>query len=181
MHAGHISLIKSYLKCKDVDNVIVIIGSGVRDDIDQNIAYEIATKLLASYDKVIIRKSVKSSPISDTYDIIENAESGTFVMAASKKGSDYKRINKIINEYSFGGKYYNNISKDVKVAGLFIGCSPLIYEGRKDKFNGEPISATILRNDLLTNNFEHFKTNYKGYNITTIQEIWNILKKEAMQ
>jgi hypothetical protein len=175
---GHISLIQKYLNHPDVKEIKVIIGTGVRNGIDQDLSYEIANKILAPYKNVHIEKSNFSSPITTCYNYIQNVvESGIYALAGSQKQDDYKRVKKFVKDFEIE-KYKK--SKNVKVIELSVYTNPSIYSERNDEYNGTPISASILRKDILNNDYKNFKTNYPYYEEWEIYWIWKKLKENML-
>lgn len=178
MHAGHINLIKSYSNDCNVSHVHILIGPGIRDNINQKISYDIAKRLLRNIRKVRIIQVVENSPILTCYNIVNSTPNTIFSMACSDKGHDYKRVTKLENDYSINGKYFNQKPKDTYVISYNCDIKPLVYSGRNDGYNNTAISSTILRKDVLNNDFDNFKTNYPGFDINTILSIWLTLKNK---
>jgi phosphopantetheine adenylyltransferase len=175
--SAHIELIKRYALRPDVKQVKVMIGSGIRNGIDHKLALRIAKQLLKDVDKASIELTQYASPLLSAYKYIETASPGVYTLASSSKDSDYERVHNFILQHDIDGKYYKVKPKDVKVVELPVNYSALVYTGRNDKYEGKPISASILRNDVITNQYDKFVTNYPGYNSTTLSYIWNILKQ----
>jgi len=175
---AHIDLIKRYLAHPNVKEVKVLIGPGIRNGIGQELALKIAKELLQPFDRVSIEAVNYPSPILASYKYMETAEPGTYALAASKKsnGEDYKRVLKFVKDFQPDGKYVKTLPNDVKAIELSVDAEPLIYKGRTDEFDRMPISASILRRDVLNNDYENFKTNYPGYSEKDIKKIWNLLK-----
>lgn len=175
MHGGHVHLIERYLKLDNVNQIKVFIGSGIRDGIDNNLSFIVAQKLISN-DKVSIEFSVYPTPILTSYKFIETADPGIYAMASAKKDNDYNRVRNFVKGHSIGGKYYDLKPKGVEVIELSLDLEPLKYISRTDENEGKYISASILRNDVMNNDFENFKTNYPNHNISVIQEIWNLIR-----
>lgn len=174
---AHVDLIKSYVNHPNVKEVKVLIGPGVRNNITQNDALQIAHILLADIDNVSIEAVNYPNPIMAAYEYIMNeAKFGTYALAASKKEDDYKRVEKFVREFSISGRYYDKKSKNVKVIELFVDTEPRLYKDRTDDLNGTPISASVLRRDILNNDFYNFETNYPELGEYETRELWKILK-----
>jgi hypothetical protein len=172
---AHIALIKDYLtKYNFVNKIIIFIGPNKRDFIDQELAYELAINILSDLPVEIIKTN--KSPILYLYSWIEdkNREINNYAMISSSKGLDYKRSLEFTKNYTIK-KYKNNLQPNVKVVNIDT-LSPIIFKGRNDIYNETPISASIIRKDLLNNNYEMFKTGYPNINEDKIQYIWNKLK-----
>lgn len=175
MHGGHIHLIEQYLKLDNIKEIKVLIGSGIRGGIDRIMSIEIAKKLISN-DKISLEFSNYLSPILTSYKFIETANPGIYAMLGSKKDNDYTRVIDFVNGYSASGKYHKLKPNNVEIIELSIDIEPLKYIKRTDKNNGNYISSSILRDDVLNNDFENFKTNYPNHNIDIIQNIWNLIK-----
>ena len=63
MTGGHVSLIKKYAEDPRVKEVQVLIGPGIRNGIDQDLAYQISRTLLEDVPKVKILPSEYATPI----------------------------------------------------------------------------------------------------------------------
>jgi hypothetical protein len=176
MHAAHVELIKHYSTHSNVKEIKVLIGSGVRNGITQKEAIQIAKILLSSFPKVSIEASIYPSPILTAYKYIETAEPGIYALGGSKKEDDYSRVLKFVKDHSETGTYYNLKPKDVKVIELLVDTTPILYKDRTDEYNGQPISASILRQDILNDDFYNFETNYPEYGEYETREIWKIIK-----
>ena len=177
MHAGHIDLINRYSEDPCVNEIQILVGPGTRGDIDQAVAVCIAQNLLTGALSDIPIKVVAVSdntPMTTAYKFMEVADPGTYAMAASsKEAENSQRIQRFVTNHN-NGKY--KLPEDVKVVEMPVNVEPLIYEERNDNNNGKPISASVLRQDLIDNNFENFKTNYPNFDIDTITTVWNLLK-----
>lgn len=176
MHAGHIDLISRYSADPAVNEIKILVGPGVRDDISQDIAVNIIATLIND-PKVKIEKVKETSPILAAYKFIETAQPGTYTLASSSKEEDYKRVKNFIDQHKEDGKYFHLKPKDVNVIELPIDASPLIYRGRFDQYENTPLCASILRGDIRNNDFENFKSNYSNLSSEAITNIWQLLKK----
>jgi len=176
LHYGHIQLVRRYAEHPDVKEVKVLIGPGIRNGINQQTSLDIAQELLAEFDNVTIEAIQYPSPILACYKYIETAEPGIYAMAGVRKGDNYKRVLDFVKEHNTGGKYENKKPKDVDVIELLINTEPIVYHNRTDDKEEQPISASILRKDVLNNDFENFKTNYPFIKQNKIIKIWNILQ-----
>jgi len=177
---AHVYLIKEYLRQhKSITKIILFIGPNKRDFIDQELAYELALNTLSDLPVEIIKTA--KSPIMHIYSWIEdkNREIGNYAMISSSKGSDYKRTLEFTKNYTIK-KYKNNLPLNVKVVNID-SINPIIFKGRTDEFNEIPISATIIRNDVLNNNYKLFKTGYPNIEEDKIQFIWNKLHEKITE
>jgi len=183
IHGGHISLIRRYSDLPEVKKIVVLVGPKNRDGIDQDKAVKIAERLTSDIDKVIVEKVYWPSPILTAYKIIGDASPGYYALAASAKGEDYKRVKDFVFKHSKGNKFSRE-DEGVYVIEFPINTDPLVFMGRNDNHEGEPISASVLRNDIINNDFNNFKTGYPNSSIDDIKYVWNELKdsiiKEAL-
>ena len=176
MHAAHVSLIKRYASHPNVKEVKVLIGPGVRNGITQKEAFQIVEELLSSLNNVTIEAVKYPSPILTIYKFMETADPGIYAMAAVRKGKDdedYKRVLKFVKNFSPAGKYFHTLPKGVSVIELPVNTKPVLYKGRTDEYEGTPVSASILRQDIFNDDYNNFRTNYAGYDEDIIKYIWN--------
>jgi len=178
MTGGHFDLINRYVIDPTVNEIKIFVSQKIRGEISQETALTIILKLLENIPKVTIKEVEEYSPMIPIYEFIKVAPPGKYALASSTKEDYYKRVNKFVKYHSVGGKYFNDIPKGVKIIELSIDASPLNYYGRSDDFENKPICASILRNDVINNDFENFKTNYPGCTNEIINIIWNLLKKK---
>ena len=57
----------------------------------------------------------------------------------------------------------------------------MYYKGRTDDKEGAPISASILRRDILNNDYKNFQTNYPGYPEKIVKNLWKLLKPVVVE
>ena len=161
MTGGHLSLIRKYAEDPRVKLVRVLVGPGERNGIDQDLATHIAEILTSNIDKVDVIKTPHVSPILASYKCIENVKPGVYCLAASTKDDDYKRVQEFVDNHRPGGKYPT--PKGVSVVELSIDVEPAIFKNRLDEHKNQPISASVLRNDVINKDFKNFKTGYPIY------------------
>jgi len=171
MTGGHLSLIKKYAEHPDVKEVQVFIGPGIRNGIDQQLAYEVSKELTKDIPNVKLLPSKYPTPILTSYKVIETANPGIYCLAASSKGDDYTRVKEFTKEHQLGGKYYR---KEVKVIELPVEVTPDTFKNRWDEFKEQPISASIIRNDIINKDYDNFKTGYPEYSKPSL--IYGMLK-----
>ena len=176
IHGGHLSLIKKYAEHPDVKEVQVFIGPGVRNGIDQNLAYEVSKELTKDIPNVKLLPSEYATPVLTSYKTIETADPGTYCLAASSKGDDYIRVKEFTKEHQLGGKYYR---KEVKVIELPLDVTPETFKRRLDENKDQPISASILREDIINKDYENFKTGYPEYSKPSL--IYGMLKDRVIK
>jgi len=178
MTGGHLDLIKRYSEHPEVKEVLVLVGPGVRDGIDQAKAVRIAERLTEDLPNVKVEGVKWPSPVLTAYKIVEEAESGTFALAASSKEvENAKRITDFVFKHSPEGKFYD---PDVNVVELPIDISPTTFIGRDDEHEGEAISASVLRNDIVNDDFDNFVAGYPESDPDDIDFIWKELAETIM-
>lgn len=173
-HGGHLDLIKKYSEHPEVNEVKVLVGPGIRDGITQDVAVNILRKLCENMKKVKIISVTWPSPVLSAYKMIGEAKEGSYALAASSKEEENTdRIKRFVEQHSATGKFKR---EGIRVKELPVDISPLIFAGRNDKFEGEPISASVLREDLMANDLEHFVTGYPDNSEEQINYVWSHLK-----
>ena len=177
-HEGHLMLAKGYASMPNVSEVVILITPKERDGITVQDAKQIWNQLLVGVPNVRVQETKIPSPLTAAYEYVKtDAKTGeTVALGASSKGDDYARVRDFVAQHQEGGKYFRN---GVSVVELpFESSRPLLYRGRTDGKDGQPISASQLRADLAANDFENFKTNYPSIQSNSqIQTIFGILKK----
>lgn len=174
-HAGHLDLISRYSADPAVNEIKILVGPGIRDEISQDIAVDIISTLIKD-PKVKIEKVKEVSPVLAAYKFIETANPGTYALASSKKEEDYKRVQKFVEQHKENGKYFNIKPVGVEIIELPVDTSPLKYYGRNDQYENTPLCASILRDDIRKNDFNNFASNYRGCPKESISNIWRLLK-----
>jgi hypothetical protein len=178
MTGGHLSLILRYAEDLAVGKIRILVGPGIRNGIDQNVAAIIAERLTRDIDKVSVEKVQWPSPVLTAYKIVGEAKPGYYALAASTKGEDYKRVQDFVAKFGSGGKYLP--PEGVKVIELPVNADPLLFVGRNDEHEGEPISASVLRNDIVNDDFDNFVTGYPDSDPDDIQFVWDQLAETVM-
>jgi len=179
-HEGHFMLAKGYADMPNVEKVVILITPKERDGITVQDAKQIWKILLTGITNIEVQETQYPSPLMASYKYIENdAKQGeTIALGASSKGDDYNRVRDFVTQHQKDGKYYKN---GVSVVELpFESSKPLLYKGRTDGKDNQPISASQLRADIAANDFVNFKTNYPSIKLDTqIQAIYSILTKKS--
>jgi len=178
MTGGHLDLIKRYASHPDVGLIKVLVGPGIRDGIDQTKAYKIATRLTKDIDNVVVEPVKWPSPVLTAYKEIEQAQPGDYALAASSKGDDYTLVKEFIRKHGPEGKY--TPKEGINVIELSLEVDPLTFVGRNDENEGDPISATILRNDIVNDDMENFVAGYPDSSSEDIDFIWAELAETVM-
>ena len=178
MTGGHLELIQKYAEHPDVKEVRVLIGPGVRDGITQEKAFVIADRLIGDMPKVRIEAVKWPSPVLTAYKIVEEARAGTYALAASSKEQENAdRIKAFVYAHSPSGKFYK---EGVNVIELPVDISPTEFYGRDDEHDGEPISASVLRDDIVNDDLDNFTAGYPNVDPEDIDFIWSELAETIM-
>jgi len=174
-HGGHIDLIKKYAELPEVKEIWVLVGPGVRDGIVQSQAVEMLEKLTEDIKKAVVQAVPWPSPVLAAYKIIEEADKGAYTLAASSKEEENaKRITDFAKKHSPEGKFYR---EGVDIVQLSVNIEPLHFRGRNDEHEGKPISASVLRKDLVDGSLENFMTGYPDSTEEQVSFIWDTLEQ----
>ena len=184
VHAGHIELIKSYLKGdpEHDTNVYVIISNKDREGLSAQTSYDFLNKIFGKFHNFHCMISPDKSPVYTVYNMTATKffGDGLYAMGSSTKEDDVARQLEYNKRFSKNGSYY---TPGVKVLMLIPDGMPF-YQTRDDDFNHTPISSTIMRQDLIRDDYNAFLSAYEvpyitGYvNEPMIQEYYRQLKSE---
>lgn len=172
---GHLSLIRRYAELPNVKEVRLLVGPKSRNGIDQDTAVAIARLFLKNDPKITVEPSKYPSPVLTAYKAVEEASRGEYTLASSSKGDDWERTKSFIKEHQPGGKYSSKLPDGVEVVSLPADPEPAIYSGRSDEYDGLPISASILRKDIMGGNKSDFEKNYPNEDSAKIDAVLDIL------
>ena len=173
---AHLELAQRYAQDPQVERVILLIGPKERDGITRDKTIEMF-ELLNSNPKIKIQPTEFNSPIMAAYEYLfalpEDA-TGRFAMAASTKGDDYVRTKDFVpnvDKYiTIGDKSGRTMPKGIDATELSVNVDPLTYS------NGEPISATVVRQSLANDDYEIFRASYPQFEDAYVKNAWQILK-----
>jgi len=187
-HGGHLELATRYAEQPGVSQVIILIGPEPRDGVTREQSIAIWRELTKANNKILIQKTEVTSPLAAAYKYIETAKPGSYALAASSKGDDYKRVQQFVAGHQPGGKYAR---EGVNVVELPLDVKPLPYQSRTpraEKYapgkseNGKGVSASVLRADLKNGDKEAFATNYPNISDkAVIDRVYGILKKDLQE
>jgi hypothetical protein len=187
-HGGHLELATRYAEQPGVSQVIILIGPEPRDGVTREQSIAIWRELTKANNKILIQKTEVTSPLAAAYKYIETAKPGSYALAASSKGDDYKRVQQFVAGHQPGGKYAR---EGVNVVELPLDVKPLPYQNRTPKAqkyvpgkseNGKGVSASVLRADLKNNDEEAFATNYPNIaDKAVVDKVYGILKKNLQE
>ena len=167
-HDGHLSILKSHIFNIDnvhIDEVRIYISSKNRDNITANSSLwflnNIKDKLSELYNvNINVCISEYPAPIRKCYnDVGSSINDEKFCLVTSNKGNDIKRKDEFVQLYSENGKYYDS-TKGVKTIYINANIEPVHYINRKDEYNNECVSSTIITHDIYNHNYDMFKTAY---------------------
>ena len=173
---AHLDLANRYAQDTNVERVIMLIGPKERDGITRDKTEDIFG-LLNQNPKIQMQPTEFNSPIMAAYEYLfalpEDAD-GTYAMAASAKGDDYVRAKDFVpnvDKYAtIGDKKGRKIPSGINAVELSINVDPLAYS------DGTPVSATVVRQALVDNNYEAFRASYPQYEDAYVKNAWQILK-----
>jgi hypothetical protein len=187
-HGGHLELATRYSQLPNVSQVMILVGPEPREGITREQSIAIWRELTKSNNKILIQKTEVNSPLAAAYKYIETAKPGSYALAASSKGDDYKRVQQFVAGHQSGAKYAR---EGVNVVELPLDVKPLPYQNRTPKAekyapgkseNNKGVSASVLRADLKNDDKEAFATNYPNVaNKAVIDKVYGILKKKASE
>ena len=161
VHAGHIELIESYLKGdpEHDTNVYVIISNKDREGLSAKTSYDFLNKVFCKFRNFHCIISPDKSPVYTVYNMTATKffGDGLYAMGSSTKGDDVERQLEYNKRFSKDGSYY---TPGVKVIMLIPEGMPM-YHTRDDDFNNTPISSTIMRQDLIRDDYNAFLSAYE--------------------
>ncbi len=184
VHAGHIELIESYLKGdpEHDTNVYVIISNKDREGLSAQTSYDFLNKIFGKFRNFHCIISPDKSPVYTVYNMTATKffGDGLYAMGSSTKEDDVARQFEYNKRFSKDGSYY---TPGVKILMLIPDGMP-VYQTRNDDFNHTPISSTIMRQDLIRDDYNAFLSAYEVPYLTgyvdepMIQEYYRQLKSE---
>lgn len=183
-HAGHLQLAKKYASLPNVSEVTILIGPKEREGVTMKQSMDIWRLLLGGVSGIKVEQAPNDNPMRAAYEFIEQAAPGTYALGSSSKGKDYDRVKMFVaghadaNGSTPAGKYNR---PNVSVVELPVNTAPMLYQGRTDDLNGQGISASTLRQDLASQDFVNFKTNYPGTPESIVKSIYEILTENQPQ
>ena len=173
-HGGHIDLIKKYAAHPEVKEIQVLVGPGIRDGIGQGVAVDILNKLCEDIPNISVVAVAWPSPVLSAYKLMTETRPGNYALAASSKEEENsERIQRFVKQHGPEGKFKRS---GINVIELPIDISPLTFIGRNDEFEGKPISASVLREDIMAGDLDNFVTGYPDNTEEQINYIWARLK-----
>ena len=173
---AHLALAQRYAEDPAVDQVILLIGPTEREGISRIKTIELFN-LLNSDPNIEIQSTEFNSPITAAYEYLfalPKEASGRYAMAASTKGNDYVRAKDFVpnvDKYAtIGDKNGRTIPSGINAIELSINVDPLTYT------NGEPISATIVRQSIQDNDYDTFRLSYPQFEDALVKNAWQTCK-----
>jgi hypothetical protein len=172
---AHLALAQRYAESAEVARVIMLIGPKERDGITREKSIEIFN-LLNSNPKIIMQPTEFNSPIMAAYEYLfalPQDATGRYAMAASTKGDDYVRAKDFVpnvDKYAtIGDKKGRTIPQGIDATEMSIDVDPLLYS------NGQPISASTIRQALADNDYITFRSSYPEQDDDIVKNVWQIL------
>ena len=173
---AHLALAQRYAQHPEVDRVILLIGSKEREGITREKTMEMFN-ILNDNPNIEIQPTEFNSPIMAAYEYLfalPQDATGRYAMAASTKGDDYVRAKDFIpnvDKYvTIGDKKGRKMPIGIDATEMSIDVDPETYA------NGTPISATIVRQSLINDDYETFRASYPQFNDAKVKNAWQILK-----
>ena len=173
---AHLALAQRYAQHPEVDRVILLIGSKEREGITREKTMEMFN-ILNDNPNIEIQPTEFNSPIMAAYEYLfalPQDATGRYAMAASTKGDDYVRAKDFIpnvDKYvTIGDKKGRKMPMGIDATEMSIDVDPETYA------NGTPISATIVRQSLINDDYETFRASYPQFNDAKVKNAWQILK-----
>tara|TARA_R110000822_G_scaffold32753_1_gene93858 strand:+ start:632 stop:3109 length:2478 start_codon:yes stop_codon:yes gene_type:complete len=172
---AHLALAQRYAESPNVERVIMLIGPKERDGVSRQDSDEIF-RLINTNPKIELRSTDFNSPIMAAYEFLfalPQDDMGTYAMAASRKGDDYARTMSFgsnVEKYkTIGDKKGRKIPPGVDINPMEVDVEPLTYE------DGQPISASTIRQAIVNNDYETFAASYPGTKEAILKNIWQML------
>ena len=171
-------MIKNYLLNPECDtNVYLFISDKERDGVSIETTIDFLNKIFSG-EKNLKIIPCHGSPIKAVYNSTSTKEfgEGVYVMGTSDKDYDRKRSDDYISSFSPRGKYY---TPGVKVLDRPYVSDPLMFN-RDDDYDSTPISSRVVRNDILSGNYDKFLTAYSDLSVpeTVLRDYFNKLRGE---
>ena len=172
---AHLDLATRYAENPEVERVILLIGPKERDGITREKTVEMFD-LLNNNPRIQILPTEFNSPIMAAYEYLfalPQDAAGRYAMAASAKGDDYVRAKDFVpnvDKYAtIGDKKGRTIPAGIDATELNVNVDPLTYS------NGEPVSATMVRQAIASGNFAEFRASYPQFDDAVVKNAWQIL------
>ena len=173
---AHLALAQRYAQHPEVDRVILLIGSKEREGITREKTMEMFN-ILNDNPNIEIQPTDFNSPIMAAYEYLfalPQDATGRYAMAASTKGDDYVRAKDFVpnvDKYvTIGDKKGRKMPMAIDATEMSIDVDPETYA------DGTPISATVVRQSLMNDDYETFRASYPQFNDAKVKNAWQILK-----
>lgn len=186
VHSGHIALIDKYLNSDEYDvDVTIIISKAAREGILPESSEWFLKKIFKNSKKVKIQIAENNSPVTEVYNMLGNKVygDGIYAMGASSKTGDLDRAERCVKVFAENGKYY---TPGVNVILFPVSPEPFEYHTRNDAYNNNPISSSIIRNDIRKDQYNLFKEAYnpllskKRISSDDLKQYYSKLKEELL-
>lgn len=160
VHAGHIRIIESYLKGypEYETNVYVIISKKDREGLSAQTSCDFLNMIFKGFRNFHCIISQDRSPVITVYNMTATKYfgDGIYAMGTASKEDDPTRQVEYYKRFSNGGSYYTPGVEVVMIKPSRIQ----VYQTRDDDFNITPISSTIIRQDLIRDDYNAFRSAY---------------------
>lgn len=187
-HDGHFYMIKKSIEANKPEKAYIIISKKEREGLKAKHSLKFISKVFEDEwkgTKIEVLVSSKSSPIKEAYKIVKDYKKETmFALVTSKKDGEsdtrardfYKAFKKGGRLYKNGGPYAVKLDKDYEKV--------FKYKNRNDTYKSKPVSGTVARKDVASNDFKKFLTNFdlmleeSFVSIKDIEDYFKALRKE---
>ena len=177
-HSGHLMMVNDL--SAEYQKVIIIIGKKERDFVTNTVSEEI-WKLLPLNNNVEIVLSQDPQPIMTCYDFVfKSKEPVNYALVSCDLKEGENRSEQFVKNIE---KYKETPTKSGFYAPKFVSGitvkynKTLYYNNRSDEHNGEILSSSILRKDVINNDYDNFITNYPNINKDIADKIYLLLRK----
>lgn len=163
LHGGHIMMAQSAydMMSEEYDvHIYYIIGGKERDSFSSTPTIELMRQIFANIPYIDVIVSESYSPVHQAYVMTEKKEfgNGYYCLLSSTKERDIKRSRDFFRAFDKFGKYHTEGVKPILLENVSI---PLEFTNRTDEFQYTPISSSVLRMDIMNDDFENFFDGYR--------------------
>ena len=168
-HDGHMSLLGQLASGNDIfgiNEIRIIISNKKRGHIEAETTAWFLKHIDWSQLPFTVRYVICDmvSPIAYCYKLASDEFAGnqynSYALLSSDKDGDNKRSVDFYKSYQEDGKYYNVAFQNHSFLIPKMVVEPLYYENRGDEYDGQPLSSTVIRNDIANEDFTKFRMSY---------------------
>ena len=207
-HAGHYELVARYANDPKVKEVRILLGSNVRTSRDNTIKitesksrgmwnnyYLPAMETAAPVIVGDMPPGSNNNPMRAAYKFIELEAEDNEIYALAASDKDPGRVDSFVMDHApETGKYNVQFAledRNINVIALPVSTMPILYgemtaprstEEAPDPLDGTEVSATVMREDLASENLQKFASNLPGAVVTNpvdVERIFNFLRSDT--